>query len=192
MPRNILEKRIGSPMLCAWRLRLRGNIGNTLVETAFSIAILITLVVGIMEASLAVYSYHFISDAAREGVRYAMVRGSTWAQSPWNGGACASYTDAGCVASQQNIEDYVKSLAFPGIDPANLTVTPASYVAYGGTACPAPVDSSGNLEPSQPPSCNAQTDVIEVKVVYNFPFSIPFVPSSTLSMSSTARMNIAQ
>lgn len=191
MRRNLLQTRTRSTSR-KWPHQLRNERGSTLVESALSIAILLTLVVGIMEASLAVYSYHFISNAAREGVRYAIVRGGTWSQSPWNGGACSSYTDAGCVASQQNIEDYVKSLAFPGINPANLTVTPNSYTAYGTSACAAPTDSSGAAELNQPPSCNAQTDVIEVKVQYNFPFNVPFIPSKTLSMTSTARMVVAQ
>lgn len=177
------------------RPRLRNERGGTLVETAFSIAILLTLVVGIIEVCWAVYSYHFISNAAREGVRYAIVRGNTWTQAPWNyplKTTCGSYTDAACVASQQNIEDYVKSLAFPGINPANLTVTPSSYTAYGATSCPPPTDSSGKSDPTQAPTCNAQTDVIEVKVQYNFPYSIPFIPSTTLSMSSTASMVVSQ
>lgn len=184
MRRNIVQTRTGSTLRAS--RRLCAECGSTLVETALSIAILLTLVVGIMEASLAVYSYHFISNAAREGVRYAIVRGNTWTQDPWDAGACAAYTDAGCVASQQNIEDYVKSLVFPGIDPANLVVTPTSYSTFGTTSCTAPSDLT------KAPACNAQTDVIEVKVQYNFPFSIPFIPSRTLSMSSTARMVVSQ
>ena len=83
-----------------WRSRLRGDRGGTLVETALSIAILLALVIGIMEVCLTIYSYHFISNAAREGTRYAIVRGSTWTQPPWNyTGSCASYSDAGCVAT---------------------------------------------------------------------------------------------
>ncbi|MGB7189960.1 MAG: TadE/TadG family type IV pilus assembly protein [Acidobacteriaceae bacterium] len=151
-----------------------------MVETAISIAILLTLLVGIMEAGLAVYSYHFISNAAREGTRYAIVRGGTWSQPPWNAGDCAAYSNSGCIASEQNVEDYVTSLAFPGINPNNITVTPTTYSISGGTKCGSYI------------SCNAAGDVVQVKVQYAFPFSVPFVPQSTLTMSSTSQMVISQ
>lgn len=157
---------------------LRGENGGTLVETALSIALLLTLLIGIIEACLMVYTYHFISNAAREGTRYAIVRGSTWSQSPWNAtGTCPAYTDSGCIASSQNIQDYVKSLVFPGISAGSLTVTPNWYNAPGGTANAA---------------FNAAGDVVQVQVQYNFPVAIPFIPKSALTMSSTSQMVISQ
>lgn len=161
-----------------WMRRLRGNCGGTLVETAFSISILLMLLIGMIEASLMVYTYHFISNAAREGTRYAIVHGSTWAGPPWNNSAtCAAYSDAGCTATTQNIQDYVASLAFPGIDTSDILVTPNWYSLPGGTASPL---------------YNAYGDIVKVKVTYAFPFSIPFVPQSTLTMSSTSQMVISQ
>ena len=47
------------------------------METAMSMIILLTFMFGVMEAGFALYSYHFISEAAREGTRYAIVRGAT-------------------------------------------------------------------------------------------------------------------
>jgi Flp pilus assembly protein TadG len=191
------QKRIGTQPPRNWRSRLRGEAGSTLVETALSITILLVLVIGIMDACLMVYSYHFISNAAREGTRYAIVRGNTWTQSPWNfTGTCASYTSAGCVATIGNIQDYVKSLSFPGIDPSEITVTPTSYIATGGTNCPDPTktapDGSVSTDTSQAPACNARGNVIEVNVQYRFATFIPFVPSRFLTMSSTSRMLISQ
>jgi Flp pilus assembly protein TadG len=172
------QTRFGLFAGCSGHLHLRGDSGNTLVETAFSIAILLTLLVGIMECGLLVYSYHFISNAAREGARYAIVRGTTWSQPPWNAsGTCASYTDAGCIASSQNIQDYVASLAFPGIDSSNIQVTPTWYSLPGGTA---------NV------AYNAAGDYVQVKVQYTFPLSIPFVPKKSITMSSTSEMVITQ
>lgn len=166
--------------------RLRGSSGSTLVETAFSIAILLTLLVGFTEAGLMVYTYHFISNAAREGTRYAMVRGSTWSEPPWNAGACgAAYTNAGCIASgdsdpttNDNIQDYVKSLVFPGINPSQIQVNTTWYPTPGATACS--------------PACNAAGDVVQVQVQYTFPVTIPFIPKKSLTMSSTSQMVISQ
>lgn len=175
-----------------WRSHLRGESGSTLVETALSITILLVLVVGILDACLMVYSYHFISNAARDGARYAIVRGNTWIQPPWGDGStavpCASYTSAGCTASAQNIDDYVKSLTFPGIDTNNISTTTSSYIFnQGGTTT-----SCGSTTGSTPPACNAAGNLIEVKVQYNFATFIPFIPSKFLTMTSTSRMIISQ
>lgn len=178
-PKGWSGKRLSRARRSATR-HLRSERGGTLVETAFSIAILLILIIGIMEASLAVYSYHFISNAAREGARYAIVRGSSWSGSPWNTGACAVYSDSACTASSQNIQDYVKSLAFPGISTGNMTVTPSTYLTVGGSAC------------ASYSTCNAAGDVVQVRVTYTLPFSIPFVPKSSLTMSSTSAMVISQ
>jgi Flp pilus assembly protein TadG len=185
------QKRFGLQPPRDLRFRLREETGSTLVETALSITILLVLVIGIMDACLMVYSYHFISNAAREGTRYAIVRGNTWTQPPWNyTGTCASYTSAGCVATQQNIEDYVKSLSFPGIDSSQITVTPTSYAANGSaTSCEA---ATSTPPPSSAPLCNARGNLIQVNVQYRFATFIPFVPSQWLTMSSTSRMLITQ
>jgi Flp pilus assembly protein TadG len=61
---------------------------------------------GIMDFSRALYAYHFVGDAAREGTRYAMVRGST----------CTSYPTA-CPASANDIQNYLQNV------PAAITAT---------------------------------------------------------------------
>ena len=96
--------------------------GSSVVETAIASIILITMIFGIMVISLALYTYHFISDAAREGTRYAIVRGST----------CQGFPSA-CPASKSDVQTYVKGLGFPGIDPSAMTVTTS----------PSPVGSPG-------------------------------------------------
>jgi Flp pilus assembly protein TadG len=157
-----------------WHRRLRSESGQSLVETALTLTLLLTLVFGIIEVSIALFSYHFISNAAREGTRYAIVRGATW------GAACASYTSSGCTASTLQIQQYVASLSFPGINAANITVTPATSLTPGGSPC----------NPFS--ACNAASDVVQVQVTYTFPFSVPFVPQRTLTMSSTSQMVISQ
>ncbi len=93
--------------------RARGEEGAAIVETALSLIILLTVVFGIMEICLALYSYHFISDAAQEGARYAIVRGSSC-----NGGFSTA-----CPASAADIQSYVENLGLPGINPKYMTVT---------------------------------------------------------------------
>lgn len=86
--------------------------GSTLVEFAFSIILLMTLLLGIAEFSQALYTYHFVSNAAREASRYAMVRGAD----------CDSWASA-CPATAADIQSYVRNITPEGINPNAVTVT---------------------------------------------------------------------
>jgi Flp pilus assembly protein TadG len=85
--------------------------GSAVVEFAAALTVLFMFLFAIMDLSRALYSYHFIADAAREGTRYAMVRGSQ----------CTSYTTA-CPASATDIQTYLKNVP-AGINPSSMTVT---------------------------------------------------------------------
>lgn len=76
-----------------------------------------------------------------------------------------------CNATKDQIQTYVQGLGFPGINPTSLTVT---------SDCCWP---NGNKNPGSP---------VKVTVQYTFPLAIPFVPSRTLTMSSTSQMLISQ
>lgn len=150
------------------RTLLRSSEGGSVVETALSAMVLFMLVFGIIETSLALYAYHFTAEAARDATRYAMVRGS----------GCTG-VGAGCPATATDVQTYVKDMSLPGIDPADVsvqTVWPTS-----GSSC----------TPSSNP-CNNAGNLVQVTVEYAFPWSIPFVPASTLHMTSTSQMVISQ
>lgn len=140
---------------------LPGEDGGATVETAVSFILTLTFLFSVMGVGLALYTYHFISEAAREATRYAMVRGSTstTAQCP---------TTSGCPATQANIQTYIEDLGFPGINPANMTVT-ASWPNGNGPGFP-----------------------VAVTVKYKFPLSVPWVPKATITMTSTSQMIISQ
>src|SRR5579862_2981110 len=94
---------------------LRGERGTTLVEAALSATLLIGIIFGIIGGGYMLYTYHFLSYAARSGARYAMVRGS----------ACDSSNgmpDCPNVTSDQ-VQTYVRSLRQLGIHSSQLTVT---------------------------------------------------------------------
>ena len=140
-----------------------------MVEMALSMIILLTILFGLIEICLALYTYHFVSDAAREGTRFAIVRGS----------ACSA-PGFECKATAAQIQTYVRNLGFPGIIPSAMTVT-TTWSAYpvGGTCCPSA-------------ACNNPGNLATVTVKYNFPLSIPFIKSSVIAMSSTSAMVISQ
>lgn len=143
--------------------------GSSVVEMALALVILLTMVFGMMEISLALYTYHFVSEAAREGTRYAIVRGSS----------CAGFATA-CPATPADIQNYIQTLGFPGINPAAMTVNTAwsSYPA-GGACLPLP-------------NCTNPGNMVQVTVNYQYPLSIPFIPASTINMSSSSEMVISQ
>ena len=142
--------------------------GAAILETALSAMILVSLVFGIIETSMALYAYHFTAEAAREGTRYAIVRGSS-----------CSGSSSGCPAQASDVQSYVGGLAFPGINPAAITVM-TTWPTMGASCTPS----------SNP--CNNPGNIVVVTVDYRFPLSIPFIPSSTLNMTSTSEMVISQ
>ena len=144
--------------------------GAAAVEMALSITALLMVIVGAMKMCLAVYSYHYTSEAAREGVRWAIVRGST----------CGTTYASACPATKDDISTYIKTLGYPALNPSNLTVT-TTYAGFPtGVIC----------TPSS--NCNNPGNLITITVQYSFPLSIPFRTSKTLTMTSTASAIIAQ
>jgi Flp pilus assembly protein TadG len=147
---------------------LRVETGTSIVEFALASIILFTLIFGLLAICLALYSYNVVSEAAREATRYAIVRGSV----------CNTLSN--CNIDQPGLQTYIRGIAFPGINPLSLTVA-ASATTPAGTTC------TGTLTP-----CNIPGNPVQVTVTYTFPLGIPFMPSRTLTMSSTSQMIISQ
>ena len=160
-------------------LRSRGMLrpdGATLIEFALSSAILFSLLIGMMELSIAFFSYHYVNDAAREASRWAMVRGSA---------SCTNTSGlVDCDATGAQIQSFVRSLGYPSIVSSNTTANTV-WCAVSET------------QPATWSSCsaagsNAPGNEVQVTVIYQFPLSIPFVSKQTLSMQSTSAMVISQ
>ncbi len=159
-----------------WKRSARAEEGAAAIEMAFSIPALLLVVVGMMKLCLAVYAYHYTSEAAREGVRYAIVRGSSASST-----ACVNY-EASCVASSDNISNFVKALGYPALSPSNMTVTVTRAGFPTGVIC----------TPNAAPNCNNPGNMVTLTVQYAFPMSIPFRGSSTWNMSASSSGIIAQ
>lgn len=157
--------------------KYREDKGSVVVETALSTIVLFGLILGSMEMFLALYSYHYVSYAAREASRWAMVRGSQ----------CPNYTSYSstmvCGAKQGDIQSYVQGLNFPGINPNNITVTASWSLPSAST--PTTWTSCAN-------QCNDPGNLVVVNVTYAFPLNLPFFQSTTLNMSSTSSMVITE
>lgn len=108
--------------------------GTELVEMALTLSILLAFVIGIMQLCLAMYYYNYVSEAAREATRFAIVRGP----------GC-NVALAGCPVAEGDIATYVKNHAFPGIDTSKLTVTSTLPPACSGPCVRVQVQYDANL-----------------------------------------------
>jgi Flp pilus assembly protein TadG len=144
--------------------QLRGDRGSELVEFAFAVTVLLSLVFGIIGFAQAAYAYHFVSHAAREATRYASVRGLTCSPLLTN-----------CPATDTEIQTYVQNLAPLGINASKLTVN-ATWPATEG--CP-------------PGPSNAAGCPVQVSVQYAFTY-LQFLQLPTLNISSTSEMVISE
>lgn len=157
-----------------WR-RLAGSEGAALVEFAVSCLILIPMFFGFIETCMAFYTYNFVSDAAREATRYAMVRGSS---------SCANTPGLpNCnITTAAPLQSYVDSLPYPGLNPNNLVVT----VKFWRASTTLPTTWTTQCV------CNQPGNQVQVFVRYNFPIGIPFWKVTTISIGSVSSMVISQ
>ena len=149
--------------------------GSGLVELAVTALLFFTVLFGIMECSRAVYVDLFLANSAREAVRYASVRGSSW---PSN---CASAASFDCIASSANVTSTVQSIASAGINSSMLNVS---------TAWPGTNATGASCSTSSP--YNVVGCVVKVTVTYPFTFASPLLPHTTLTLTSTSEGSITQ
>lgn len=159
-----------------------GEEGATMVEMAIASVVLLMMLFGVIVLSLSFYTYNYVSDAAREASRWAIVRGSQ----------CSANTPGldHCGAGQTEIQNYVSSLSYPGIDPSKLTVTANWYSPNYGNGATTWTLCDSKANPCTTP--NGQGYQVQVTVGYRFPLSIPFWKATTLNVSSTSSMVISQ
>ncbi len=88
------------------RRRRRGQRGSDMVESALVMLAFMFILLGAVEFGRMVFAFNAVSDLAREGSRWASVRGST----------------STTPATTTSVSNYVKTWAI-GLNSANITVT---------------------------------------------------------------------
>jgi Flp pilus assembly protein TadG len=136
--------------------------GQVLAEFAVVSLAVLMMVFGIIDCGRALYTYHLVSDDARLGSRYAIVRGAT---------ACP-----GGSPSPDPLQAYIVGQS-PGIVPSALTTT-CSSPANGCSSSATPWNGAG---------C-----VVRVRVNYSFRFLVPLVSTLVIPMTSSSEMVISQ
>lgn len=146
---------------------IREQGGSELVEFALTAGIFLTVILGIVEVSRAMYEYHSVSNAAQEGVRYAIVRGGDWTSSCSTSAPPSFTLTYGCSASSTDVHNYVQSL--PGMNTANVTATT-----------------------SWPGGCKTHGCTVDVSVKYTFKFALPFLPQNSIQLTASSEQAIQQ
>ena len=164
--------------------RLHEQQGQSLVETALSITVLMILIFGTIEAAWGAYSIHYLANAAHEATRYAIVRGGTWASScDGSGKAGSGYGSSMCKASPTDIANYVANRDFPGI---GITASDVCVEYFSSLPTSATQACYGNSSP------NASGDIVQVTITYPFTIPLPFLANHTWHLASTSQMVITQ
>jgi Flp pilus assembly protein TadG len=157
--------------------------GSELVEFAVTASLLVAVLFGAIEFGLAVYADHFVSSAAQEGARYAIVRGADWSSSCSTSAPPSFTLSYHCKASNGDVQNYVKSLASLGINSANVSAT----TTWPGTT-PSCASSCSACSTTNSSGC-----MVKVQVTYSFTFLLSrFFPQSTLNLTSTAEQVIQE
>jgi Flp pilus assembly protein TadG len=87
--------------------------GGSLIELAVTLPVLFGLIFCFIETCMLLYTYEMISISARQGARYAMVRGAS----------CPSTANPTCEATPAQVRAYVLGLGWPNIGGGIVTPT---------------------------------------------------------------------
>jgi hypothetical protein len=190
----LLSKRPFQKRLGREANQLQQEDGASLIEVSVSMAVFLSLILGVIQILMALYAYNFVSDAAREGTRYAVIRGEDSCYPNPSFPNCNLQPSS--IKSNTNpdanpVLSYVDSFRYPGLDQKNLSAvvtwwvanqTPNGHTSWT-TPCTGKVDDKGN-------ACNAEGNAVRVVVTYSFPLSIPWMHKSIAKVSSTSQMVI--
>lgn len=150
--------------------------GGQLAEFALCIPILLAVFMAIVYFSFVLYAVHFVTNAANDGARYAIVRGSDW-----KGNACKSTSTVECAATSTDVSSFVANTLPAGLNAGNLSVS---------TTWPGTTPAGGNCDTQNGKNSPNCAVIVQATYVVNFP--LPFVSSRSITLSSTTVMTIAQ
>lgn len=160
-------------------MKLRYQRGASMVEFAIACTTFLLVLFGIVEFARVLYLYHTVSNAARLGTRWAIVRGS----------GCTVLDH--CNATSSDIQTYVQSVV-PLVDTTSSTVSGCSSAGLCITATwSSGTGSSAACDSATPSGNNSQGHVVCVTAAYPFNFAVPFVSTNALTLSSTSQMVIS-
>ena len=121
----------------------RSERGSSIPETAIIMMALMLFMFGVVDCGRALYTYSAVANLARQGARWAIVRGSQ---------SCTNSNNqlSGCNASSSDVVSYVQSIVGPAIDNTNVHVTPVWTSCGNAPACTVSVNVAYTFRPVGP------------------------------------------
>lgn len=165
--------------------RLKGEEGVNLLEYGFIAILSMLLILGVTDFGRMLYTYHYLSNTARDAARWASVNGSICksADNSCNG---TNLMNNG-PASAADVATYVTKIAPAGINSASppLTTTATWPVqANGPQTCTVTSAGALNCTAVCTTTNNAPGCTVEVQVSYKFTFLFPLIRNSQLTLTS--------
>jgi Flp pilus assembly protein TadG len=105
-------------------MRRHGERGSGLPEMAIVSSVLLALIFGIIDFGRAMYTYSFVAQLARQGARWAIVRGS----------GCTLLDS--CSATSAEVQTYVRSISSGMTNSSKITASLALPNSCQATGCP--------------------------------------------------------
>jgi len=139
--------------------------GQAMVEFLLTILFVTLTIFATLEVIMMVYTYSVMADAAKEGVRYAIVHGCSLGTSYCSGTCSPACTDASAANVTSQVTGYAK-LSFHDVSGIKVSVT---------------YPDGGALAPNR------------VRVVVNYPY-VPYIPAlglGTPTINAAAEGRIA-
>jgi hypothetical protein len=167
--------------------RRKSQRGSTLIEFALVVTVSFMMIFAVVDFSRAAYAYHFVSDAARQATRAASVRGLN---------SCGSFPGDCNWSTSLQVLQYLYSSAPSGLNVCCPSCSNSCSSGAGLLQVTANWPRTAGSGISGSTSCNGIPNspgcAVQVTVQYTYGFMLPFMPNSTITMSSTSEMLISQ
>ncbi len=155
-----------------------------MVEFAVAIPILFLLILGTVEVGRFVFHYELVNNAAREGVRYAIVHG---ARSDCPSGPPPPGQTNPCDPPGANVKVAVSDAALGLVSVGDLFVFDPVWTSRGSLNNPSPGDTS-NGHNGRGEYVTVFVDFVYDPVIKQF-IDVPILPPITISAESTLVIN---
>jgi len=179
----------------------RCQAGAALVEYAFILILFMSVLFGISGFGHAIFVYHHVNNAAKEGARYATVRGYNCDKDEAVHSCQASNSASGVAGPTDltGITSYIQAITPPSIDTSKMVITACGVSGQSACSESTPAVCSVAVG-TQPATANYDGCTVKVTVSYPYNFMFPLIQTTTtitapctsagFCMSSTSEMVI--
>ena len=144
--------------------------GQAMVEFMLTVTVIFLLFVGMMQVMLLLYSYNTLADAAKEGVRYAIVHGtglsSAYCSGPGNPSVSPALT---CTDSTGvNVQTAVQNFAGLSLQSVALSDVTVCYDPNSTNTPPTCSNGANTNNPAFGAPCSAAGCLVRVTVSHSY------------------------